>query len=96
MADFKPDLIKYEANFEDGIVNTNPVWEGYGEMIDTLQAFVEKEDFELIAKYTSPLLDHAHYYYINPRLPDAKEIKDKIRASTYHWYEIGTVVEPEY
>lgn len=96
LANFQPDLIMYDAYEESGITNINPIWASYGDMIDTLDDFIEKEEFELIAKYSSPLKDHAHYYFINPRIPDAAEIKDKIRTSNYFWYEYGRVVEPEF
>lgn len=96
LREFNPDLIMYDAYEESMITNVNPIWAKYGDMIDTLDAYIAKEGFELVAKYPSPFGDHAHYYYLNPRIADAEAIKEEIRSTSYIWYENGQAVEAEF
>lgn len=96
LRDFGPDIIMYDKYESSAISGGNPIWESYGDMIDTLDQYIEEEAFELIAKFSSSNGDHAHYYYINPQIPDAASLIDKIRISSYYWYESGQSSKAEF
>jgi hypothetical protein len=86
---YKPELVMIHDYWSPGTPKIRPQ-KKWAVMTDTLEAFLAKRDYQLVACWGRKP-DNTHFYYLRKDFPDYAPIKNLIANFEYTWHEDGKV-----
>lgn len=86
---FEPELVMIHDYWSPGIAK-NRRDEKWAVMTDTLDAYLSKRNYELVACWGRKP-DNTHFYYLRKDIPDYESLKYLIVKHQYTWHEDGKV-----
>jgi hypothetical protein len=79
---YKPEIIMYNSSRLSTDAVTLPGWES---MVDVLECYATRNNYELAAIFPLPGTGHSHFYWVKRDFTDSQAILQKIKSFRYIW-----------
>ncbi|MEM6344925.1 MAG: hypothetical protein AAF927_13625 [Bacteroidota bacterium] len=92
LIEWQPDIVCYHGGriSEKAALKLDIQGKKWQQMLDTIQHFLDQQNYCLISAYGKDSSD-LHFYYINPQNPDSELLTHAIRTIDYRWFESGEI-----